>query len=227
VGSNFYFYEQLGLSVIFALLGVMPFVLLGLAIPYAVLRLRDAQNRQADPQLGLKVVMHYFFSLGILIALSGLTVWVVDFILQLDLFRGSSSYSTYNREPFPNGAQRTGMGLIVSGGIFIGLHLVFLLALTGTRDLGAVRRMFVGWRFAIHGLVLMVAGTFLAILLFQKDEGQWNQQKQTLIGILIVWAPSWLLHLVLLALSSPRPRTRSNIPSWEPQPFEWEEPPRP
>ena len=44
---------------------VLPGFMLALAIPYAILRMRDARGGRPDPQLGFKVAMNYFFSLAL------------------------------------------------------------------------------------------------------------------------------------------------------------------
>src|SRR5437667_8120455 len=68
---------------------VLPFVLLGLAIPYAVLRARDSRD-QPDSQLGLKTGLHYFLSVGILQFLTGLTIIAVDLITRENRKDGGS-----------------------------------------------------------------------------------------------------------------------------------------
>ena len=67
-----------GLFVYVALLA--PFVLLGLAIPYAILHARDSRGVERDPHLGLKTAMYFFYSLSILIVLTGLTIIAVDMV---------------------------------------------------------------------------------------------------------------------------------------------------
>src|SRR5205085_1642989 len=62
---------------------LLPFILPGLAIPYAVLRARDSREHP-DSQLGLKVGLYYFLSVGILQLLSGLTVISVDLLTRED-----------------------------------------------------------------------------------------------------------------------------------------------
>jgi len=65
-----------------------------------------------------------------------------------------------------------------------------------------MRRTFVGWRFAVHGLVVVLAFTALLIILFQPREPGTEEFRRFLIGTLIVWTPSWLLHFILLRASS-------------------------
>jgi hypothetical protein len=64
------------------LFALAPFALLGLAIPYAVLKSRDARAEEHDPEIGLKSALYFIFSLAILIVLTGLTVLVVDALME-------------------------------------------------------------------------------------------------------------------------------------------------
>jgi hypothetical protein len=188
----------------------MPFLLLGLAIPYAVLRLRETRE-EADPRLGLRVALSFFFSLALLLVLTGLTVFVVD-LLQQSNFLGPRRFGGIGRQDFPNQAQRTAFALMVSGGLFILLHFIFLVVMTDRQSRSPVRRMFIGWRFVIHGLVVMFTMTLLMIVLFQIDRVQNVEVIQTLLGFLAVWGPSWLVHLMLLRDAHSRARRER----WEP-----------
>lgn len=227
---NFY-WGMVGFTTLIYLLALLPYLLLGLAIPYAVLRLRDSRSREADPQLGLKVALHFFFSLSILIVLTGLNVLAVDTIVLMDLFRvrGGGHSSLFPGEQYPNPLTRTGLALTASGVLFVMVHLVLIVALASERGRSPTRRLFLGWRLAIHGVVVILVTTFLAIVQCQKPENQTTEARQILIGTLLVWVPSWLLHLALLRMASPRPRPR---PRGEPTtyglpPLDWDEPAAP
>src|SRR6516162_3438017 len=74
-----FFEEILAGTMVFTV--VLPFVLLALAIPYAVLYLRDSRNEEHDPEIGLKATAYFMFSLSILLVLSGLTVIVIVYVL--------------------------------------------------------------------------------------------------------------------------------------------------
>jgi hypothetical protein len=179
---------------------VAPLVLLTLAFPYAILRLRDAHNREPDPQLGFKAAQGYFFSLAVLLMLTGLTVIVVDLVLPLGV-------PGLHREIFPNREQRTGAALLVSGGLFALLHGLLSLAVRERQSPSPVRRVFLGCRFAVHGVVVMASLTVLMVGLFQRSDldrmaHSGILMRNTLIGVLLVWAPSWLIHLILLRVAS-------------------------
>ena len=186
-----------------------PIALLGLAIPYAVLYLRDSRNEEHDTEIGLKSALYFMFSLSILLALAGLTVLVVDFLSEEKGFSASAkSFTDFNAN------QRNGCAMIVSG-FAIGLfHLVVLVGFTNTRRYPAARRVFVGWRLAINSLVVLAAFTALVVQVFQKDVS-WDDLKVT-FGVLLVWGPSWLIHLLLMRFyGSAVPPSRLRRPTLE------------
>jgi len=169
----------------FVWITLIPFVLLALAIPYIVLRTRDS-HEHPDPQLGLKAALHYFLSASILLFLTGLTVISVDLLTREAGAGGRGD---------DNEAIRTGVALACSGAAFAFLHFLLL---TGTDDRRnpIARRTFTGWRFAIHGVVVVSCVTTCLVLVIQKDF-KWQTLKGFL-AILLVWFPSWIVHLGLL-----------------------------
>jgi hypothetical protein len=207
--------QALALGVFFA-----PIVLLALAIPYAVLRVQDSTRPEHDPQLGLKTALYFMYSLSILMILIGLTIYAID--LGLNRF-GAVNEELKVREA-PQGApqgkrlvlekaarkdlgtyltelspvKRTSYALIVAGLVFFFFHLVVIVGWTNQRRWPEARRVFVGWRFAIHSLVVFSDVTVVIWYLFQKDpERDWLVR---MFAILAVWLPSWILHLILLRL---------------------------
>jgi hypothetical protein len=198
---------------------ILPYLLLGLGFPYIVLRLRDAQNRRPDPQLGFKAALHFFFSIAFFLILTALTILVVDFLMELDpggLLGGRRQgfqgfQPARQREPFPNPTQRIALAFLTSGVLFLVVHLVLILTLTRERGPSLVRRTFLGWRLAVHGIVVMFAVTGLLVILFQKSDVATDQVQRFFIGLLIVWLPSWFLHVVLMRVSSPAPSDPTRI----------------
>jgi hypothetical protein len=184
-------FDRLGLSLAavwgFAL---SPFLLLGLAIPYVVLRMRDQQSLEHDPQIGLKAALYYFFSISILLIELGLTVLAIDALSERPARSGLNS------------AQRTGAALVVAGVLGTFGYLMLIKSLTNDARWPAARRLFVGWRFAVNGLVVMGAFTALIIAIFQKDTGTGSEGEfvRSLIATLLIWLPGWGIHLILLHL---------------------------
>lgn len=176
-----------------------PILLLMLAVPYAVLRVRD--SGPPDPQLGLKAGLYFFFSLAIFLVLNGLTIIAVDAILGADKHPGEMKLDS--------DAQKVGRALVASGFGFALLHLVLIKGLT--RDsANEPRRIFAGCRFAVHGLVVFITVTILAVNLFLSEWGEggdWGNKEvtRTVAGVLLVWVPSWALHLAFITLYCKKP----------------------
>jgi hypothetical protein len=188
----------MGFASILSLL-LIPVALLGLAIPYAVLYVKDRRNEEHDAEIGLKSALYYMLSLSILLILTGLTILVIDFLVEdkrapAPTPRPSSEFSP---------VQRTAFALMVSG-FAIGLfHLVVILGFTNDRRYPATRRVFVGWRLAICSLVVLVSFTVLVVQVFQKDV-RWEDLKPV-FGTLLVWGPAWLIHLLLMRFYGSNP----------------------
>jgi hypothetical protein len=214
-----FFQENPELAYLVLFLAAVPLVLLSLAFPYAVLRLRDAHSKEPDPHLGFKAAQGYFFSLAVLLVLTGLTLIAVDVLLPLGV-PGSA------RPEFPSPCQRTGAALIVAGGLFTLIHGLLGLTLRDPQGPSPVRRVFLGCRFAVHGVVLMVTLTALLVMLFQRrdglhESGAVTQARNFFLGVLLVWGPSWLVHLILFRLASVPPYPGPRETEWTPE-TDWE-----
>jgi hypothetical protein len=202
---------------------VLPAFMLALAIPYAILRMRDARGGRADPQLGFKVAMNYFFSLALVVVLTGATLFVIDLLDFRQQFRGPR----LGREPFPTTMQRWAFGFVLAGLVFMLIHFVCIVTLTSEPFSSPVRRTFLGWRFALHGLVVLFALTGLFVVLFQRDGTDVYEAQRTMVAMLLVWTPSWFLHFVLFRVSSPKWRLTDRAWRGADEPEEdWEPAPR-
>jgi hypothetical protein len=207
----------LALSLFMAYLFTLtPLLLLALGLPYALLKLRDAQNRRPDPQLGFRAANHFFFSLAVLLMLSGLSNIVSDTVRRI----GAPVEEPPGRQPpfgqpfgpptppseFPSEAQRTGAAFFLSGGLFAAAHFAVILLLTRDRNPSPTRRIFLGCRCAVHGLVVMFALTALLVVLFQRWDTPANaslvEMRKSLIGMLLIWVPSAVAHFWLLWAAS-------------------------
>ena len=126
---------------------LLPIALVAVAVPYAVMRMRDVRGEHHDPQLGLKVAYHFFFSLGILLILIGLTVNVADLIIDEKPAAGPQFGVPVMPVPvranpktdgrFLTPAMRTGWALASSGLVF---SVVFGLAPNSARTSAGSRR---------------------------------------------------------------------------------------
>src|ERR1700682_4197694 len=54
------------------------YVLLGLWVPYLLVRARDRRSEHHDPQIGIKAALYFFYSLALLVLLNGLMIVVLD-----------------------------------------------------------------------------------------------------------------------------------------------------
>jgi hypothetical protein len=167
--------------------------LISLAIPYIVLRMRDSRSGTPDPQIGIKAALYYFFSVGIILFLTGLTTLIMDILVDKKAAPGQGM----------NAVQRTSLGVMTSGAFFALLHLALIKGATNDRN-PAARRIFAGWRLAIHGMVVVLTSTIFLGILFQKDFGgdSLKDVRRQLLGVLLVWVPSWVLHFVLVRVYS-------------------------
>jgi hypothetical protein len=180
--------------------------LVGVAVPYAVLRMRDARGDYHDPQLGLKVAYHFFFSLGILLVLVGLTVNVADLIIddkpaQRPQFGVVGMPMPVPANPKADGRlltpnMRTGWALVSSGLLFAVVFGLSAQLGTNVRRFPAVRRVFVGWRLVAAGIAVVAAVTTLAVWLFMKDQPE--KLYEIALATLAVWAPTLAVHVFLM-----------------------------
>lgn len=179
----------------FAVLGyaafVMPIALVGLIYPYLALRLRPVPTDQQDPQIGLKCALYFIYSLGILMFLAGASVLVVDLMI-----RGEWFVESMKRLEKLDNTHRTAYALMTSGALFTFFHLLLILGYTNNRQFPEVRRVWVGWRFAIHSLIVLLCVTMLIFVVFMENSSERDMQFP--LALLIVWGPSWFLHLILL-----------------------------
>jgi hypothetical protein len=193
----------LGLALLVQIILVIPFLLLALAIPYAVLHSRDSRSLERDPQLGIKTALYFFYSVCILLVLTGLTVIVVDMVQDQQWGAPAGGFARPPRSgEWFNTAKRNGTALIFAGLTFGLLQFVLIHMATNDRRWPLVRRVFTGWRMAISGLVVLTTFTLLVVNLFEVNV-QIDSLKNFL-AILCVWGPAWLVDLILLRYRSYR-----------------------
>jgi hypothetical protein len=194
-------------AVLFAATALVP-----LALAYVALRVRDARSPEPDPALGAKTAFHLIHSLGILMALAGLTISAID------LMSGEIAPKPFvppgipQRQPAPakndngfNAAQRTAVALVGVGTLFA---LIFWGVLLGTNDRThrAVRRVFVGGRMTLCLLVTMVTIAGLVVVLIQKVPD--HQLTESFLAILFVWIPAAIVHVFLFKVSTREPKSQ-------------------
>jgi hypothetical protein len=176
-------------------------LLLGLAIPYAILHYRDSRGPERDPQLGLKTALYFFFSVSVLVFLLGASIIGVETLNELQLFGpvGGGGGVARARAGF-GPAKRLGAALMFAGFTFGLVQFVLIHMATNNRKFPLVRRVFGGWRMVIAGMVMLTSFILLVQLLFQENVQP--NAIQDAFAVLCVWTPAWLIDLILL-------RTRS------------------
>jgi hypothetical protein len=174
---------------------------------------RDQKLRKPDPQLGLKTAFHVLHTMAVILLLIGLSLSVGD------LLQGVLTGNQRNAGEAPIGArrgapppdddggfwnpmQRTAAALTACGTLFT---LFFWLLLTGTnnRRYPAVQRVFMGGRLALSLLVVFLAVTTIAAISVQKNPE--FEPVELLIGVLVVWTPSAVVHLLLFRRAERQP----------------------
>jgi hypothetical protein len=191
------------LFAVFVIFGAIPSV----AVPYAVLRMRDTTGENHDPQLGLKVGYHFFFSLGVLMIQLGLTVNVADLLID-DNNAAAAAQFRPGFAPQPLRAPRTdsrlltpamriGWAVAASGLVFAVVFGATSILGTNVRRFPAVRRVFAGWRMMVAGLAVVSAVTVLIVWLFLKDKPD-NKMFEIALATLAIWAPSLAVHVFLM-----------------------------
>jgi hypothetical protein len=214
-------------------LSLMPFVLGGLAVAYVALRVRDARAEPADPQLGLKAACYSFLTAGILLALSGVSIAVIDLLGEAmdgkqpqqqpqpqfnPQFQPQFGPKLIPRpappgqpnDPFDSVSQRVAWPLVISGTLFALGSLLVIRVATNDARFPAVRRTFAGMRLAVAGLTAMVGITYLILLLFQKEGNLPNTRPYaSALGTIIIWVPTAIIHLVFV-------KSYSNLPYFVP-----------
>lgn len=179
---RYYGFLELFITVLVWLVSVCAFAV----VPYVVLRLRDSRNVRRDPQLGIKVAMHFLMSVGVIIAGIGATMVLAE------LIRGDDA---------DDKTRRVGTGLFLAGLIIGGLHLWLVVVRTNDRRWPSTRRTFIGIRFIIAGLVYTVGLCGVLAMILVGSDAQGGDEGAVFIAMLMVWGGAWIIDLLLLLRS--------------------------
>ena len=160
-------------SGLFYAIAIFPVAIAGLAVAYIGLRIRDAKADPPDPELGVKAAFYTFLTAGILLALTGLSLSIIDFLGEA--FEGKhpkQQQLPFNpqfnprqlpppppppqqqqpNDPFDRVSQRAAWPLVISGILCSLVSLLLIKAGTNDARFPAARRTFVGLRLVIAGL---------------------------------------------------------------------------
>ncbi len=150
------------------------FLVIGPLILYPVARWRAARDTYMDPQLGMKVALHYFKLLAFQTLLMGGAVLIWTIV----------SKSTGDKGSF----YRAAFGFLVPAGIVFGAHTV-ILKKTNDDVLTGVRRLFLGYNLLVTGLLGFVALVFGFQALFAK--GSSGDAGRVFLAAILVYCSAW------------------------------------
>lgn len=145
-------------------------------ILYVIARWRANRDPVPDPQLGIKLALHYFMLLGFQIALLGAVLLI---------------YAVISSEPSEakGSSVRTAIALVMPGGLVYGVHLA---ALRRTNDAMApqIRRLVAGYNLVLTGL----AGAVSLVLAFQAlfQRGSSGELGRLAAAMVVVYGAAWL-----------------------------------
>ncbi len=166
----------------YSLIPLFPFV-------YVVLRWRQGREGEAaDPQLGLKVALHYFATIGLHVVLMALVALLYSFLI--DSSRASEVM------------MRAGVGLLIGGGLVLGGHTMMLKRLTDSASRPNVARVFAGLNLVLCGLIGTGALIATSVMLLQENVPE--EGFKIAMVLLTVYLGSWGLQARKLIAYSAR-----------------------
>lgn len=132
----------------YSIVPLFPFV-------YVLLRWRQAREGEpADPQLGLKVALYYFATIGLHVVLMGVVAGLYSLMVDNSLVS--------------EGMLRAGAGLVLGGGIVYAIHRGLIARFTDPARRTRVARVFAGLNVVLCGLIGMGALIASAVMLVQE-----------------------------------------------------------
>jgi hypothetical protein len=156
----------------YSVVPLLPFV-------YVLLRWRQAREGEpADPQLGLKVALYYFATLGLHVVLIGAVALLYSLMLD-----GPSMSERL---------MRLGAGLALGGGLVYAIHRVLIARLTDPARRARVARVFAGLNVVVCGLIGMGCLIATAVMLLQESVPE-DAFKLT-ASLLVVYLGGWALQ---------------------------------
>jgi len=150
------------------------FLVIGPLILYPVARWRAARDVYMDPQLGMKVALHYFKLLAFQTLLIGGTILIWTIISKNSGDKGSF--------------YRVAFGFLVPAGIVFGAHIA-LLKKTNDEMFTGVRRLFLGYNLLVTGLLGFIVLTLGFQALFAKGES--GDAGRAFLAAILVYCSAW------------------------------------
>lgn len=150
------------------------FLVIGPLVLYPIARWRANREPYMDPQLGMKVALHYFKLLAFQLLLMGGTM-----LLWTIISKASEKGEMY----------RASFGFLVPGAIVFGAH-VALIKKTNDEVLPAVRRLFLGYNLLLTGLMGFIALVLGFQVMFAKGEA--GDPGRLFLAMVLVYCAAWV-----------------------------------
>lgn len=142
----------------------------------------NRESKPVDPNLGIKVIIHYFKTLGYHISLIGLS------LLLINLIKGD----------FDSGG-RIGVGIMIGGGLVYLVHLLILRRFFTDSDYTITGRVYTAFNLIFVGLVGITSMVILLVIILGKTPKEFEVPLAFLIVYLIAWIlQSWFFYRPLL-----------------------------
>lgn len=167
------------LEILSPLFVVVPFVMslwiTGPLLLYPIARWKAHREGVNDPQLGLKVALHFFALLAFQLVLLAAVMLIFTLFSRESASEKGAMY-------------RAGFALIIPAGAVLGAHLV-LLQRTNQDQYPGVRRLFLGYNVLVTGLIGLVALIVTFQVFFRK--GSAGEAGRLGIASVLVYVGAW------------------------------------
>lgn len=168
------------------------FIPLAVGLPIMIVQSRQTSAEDQDNQVALKCVLYFIYSLGILMFLFGLTILALDFIVAGKWFSDAQE-----RVMTFSSLHRNAAALMLSGFVFYFFHLVLIMGHTNNYKQPYAGKFWVSWRLVVHSLVILAVTTAIIFEIMTKIDVTEEKHLRPYLAILVVWLPSWLIHLAV------------------------------
>jgi hypothetical protein len=173
-------------------------VVIGPLLIYPVARWKGNRDAIVDPQLGLKVALHYFALIAFQLLLFAATIII---------------YTLFSKAEGKGEMYRVGFGFLIPAGAVLAAHLVFLQR-TNQDHHPSVRRLYLGYNVLVTGL-LGFAALLVAFQVFFK-KGSAGDGGRLAIAAVLVYVGAWVacgVQWVRLVLGAPPDRGATFAPT--------------
>ena len=141
---------------------------------YIFIRWHENRNgKEADPGLGIRVIVHYFKTIGFHLSLIGSS------ILLIDLISGN----------FGDGG-KTGLGILIGGGLVYLIHLALIRTYFNDPQKRLTAKVYNAFNLILSGLIGLTSMTiWIVIMLGKRPKGY-----EAPLAFLIVYLAAWLFQ---------------------------------